>query len=555
MKIAPIQRALARRSERASRRASCTPGQHYDAALSQVFFDELRDRSARHHARGRLGQPRAADRRGHGRLRAGAARAGRPTWSWSSATSTRRWPARWWRPRWASPSRTSRPACAASTAACPRRSTASSPTRSPICCSPPRPRRSTNLRREGIAGRADPLRRQRDDRHAAGAPRRVRAALDGCRPATASASGEYAVLTLHRPSNVDEPQGFERLIERDLAHCRGRAGGLPGAPAHPPAVARSPRASALVAASRLRLLEPLGYLEFLGLMDERAAVLTDSGGAQEETTALGVPCLTLRENTERPVTVTHGTNRIVGSDPERIVAAWRDIHGAPRPAGRPPLWDGGAARRIVDVGRRAQLKPGGSVHPDAVTPMMTTRTAFVSGCWWTRCVCPPGCGRSSRDIEASAYCAHRARAQEACRRAPPAPLARRHLATAVAPRLISPIGDATPASSAPRMTPLPSLTPRPCCSTPSLLPVRVRETPLQRLPLGRRRRARPGGAASTSCCASASAPSRGRILEAATSRRVVVPPRRQSRQPRRAGRLLGSHERPADDRIGASGPQ
>ena len=84
-------------------------------------------------------------------------------------------------------------------------------------------------------------------------------------------------------------------------------------------------------------------------MDDSAAVLTDSGGAQEESTALGVPCLTLRENTERPVTVTSGTNRIVGSDPERIVAAWRDIQRNGRAPSRPPLWDGGAARRIVDV--------------------------------------------------------------------------------------------------------------------------------------------------------------------------------------------------------------
>ena len=78
-------------------------------------------------------------------------------------------------------------------------------------------------------------------------------------------------------------------------------------------------------------------------------MLTDSGGAQEESTALGVPCLTLRDNTERPVTVTDGTNRVVGSDPERIVTAWREINMLPRPDTRPPLWDGCAARRIVDV--------------------------------------------------------------------------------------------------------------------------------------------------------------------------------------------------------------
>ena len=123
-------------------------------------------------------------------------------------------------------------------------------------------------------------------------------------------------------------------------------------PVHPrtrPSVLRSARATALVSQSRLRLLEPLGYHEFIGLMEESAAVLTDSGGAQEESTALGVPCLTLRENTERPVTVTDGTNRVVGSNPERIVTAWREIHMRPRPDPRPPLWDGCAAGRIVDV--------------------------------------------------------------------------------------------------------------------------------------------------------------------------------------------------------------
>ncbi len=99
----------------------------------------------------------------------------------------------------------------------------------------------------------------------------------------------------------------------------------------------------------MRLLDPLGYLEFIDLMQRATVVLTDSGGIQEETTILGVPCLTLRENTERPVTVTHGTNRMVGTRPDAIVAGWREIKGHPCSPGAPPLWDGGAARRIVDV--------------------------------------------------------------------------------------------------------------------------------------------------------------------------------------------------------------
>ena len=161
--------------------------------------------------------------------------------------------------------------------------------------------------------------------------------------------GEYALLTLHRPVNVDEPQGFERLMSAIARIAQDVPVLFPVHPRTRPSVTRSARASALVSSERLRLLEPLGYHEFIGLMDESAAVLTDSGGAQEESTALGVPCLTLRENTERPVTVTAGTNRIVGSDPDRIVAAWREIQGAGRSSRRPPLWDGSAARRIVDV--------------------------------------------------------------------------------------------------------------------------------------------------------------------------------------------------------------
>jgi UDP-N-acetylglucosamine 2-epimerase (non-hydrolysing) len=104
-----------------------------------------------------------------------------------------------------------------------------------------------------------------------------------------------------------------------------------------------------VQSGALRLVDPLGYVEFLGLMEASRVVLTDSGGVQEETTILGVPCLTLRENTERPVTITHGTNHLVGRDPARIVEAWRQVVEEPREPRVPPLWDGGAARRIVDV--------------------------------------------------------------------------------------------------------------------------------------------------------------------------------------------------------------
>ena len=123
-------------------------------------------------------------------------------------------------------------------------------------------------------------------------------------------------------------------------------------PVHPrtrPMVARSVVAQQLVTNGSLRLVDPLGYLDFLGLMDGSRVVLTDSGGIQEETTILGVPCLTLRENTESPVTLTHGTNRLVGTDPARIIEGWRQIGASRPPQTAPPLWDGQAASRIVDV--------------------------------------------------------------------------------------------------------------------------------------------------------------------------------------------------------------
>jgi UDP-N-acetylglucosamine 2-epimerase (non-hydrolysing) len=164
-------------------------------------------------------------------------------------------------------------------------------------------------------------------------------------------AGGYAALTLHRPSNVDDREtlagifsALERIAER-----------LPVVfPVHPRTRARIEE-FAIEPSSRIRLVDPLGYLDFLKLYSESRIVLTDSGGIQEETTALGIPCLTLRENTERPVTVAEGTNRIVGSDPERIVAAAFDVlDGRVALEGRiPELWDGRAAARIVDALERA----------------------------------------------------------------------------------------------------------------------------------------------------------------------------------------------------------
>jgi UDP-N-acetylglucosamine 2-epimerase (non-hydrolysing) len=160
-------------------------------------------------------------------------------------------------------------------------------------------------------------------------------------------AGAYLVVTLHRPALVDGP-----LLEVAVAALRSVAEVLPVVfPVHPRTRARIVAAEmAPDGASAMRLLDPLGYLDFLALVAGAAGVLTDSGGIQEETTYLGVPCLTLRDNTERPVTVELGTNVLLGLAPERIQEAPELIARArERPARVPPLWDGCAAERIVDV--------------------------------------------------------------------------------------------------------------------------------------------------------------------------------------------------------------
>jgi UDP-N-acetylglucosamine 2-epimerase (non-hydrolysing) len=174
--------------------------------------------------------------------------------------------------------------------------------------------------------------------------------------ATASVSrlglepGRYAVLTLHRPSNVDEPSVLEGLLDA-LGTVQRE---LPVVfPVHPRTRRRFDEfglAARISAMPGLRLCDPLGYLEFLGLTSQARVVLTDSGGLQEETTALGIPCLTLRENTERPVTITEGTNVLVGSDPGRIVDGVAAVLAGRGKAGRiPALWDGSASHRVAEV--------------------------------------------------------------------------------------------------------------------------------------------------------------------------------------------------------------
>ena len=157
-------------------------------------------------------------------------------------------------------------------------------------------------------------------------------------------SGEYLLVTLHRPALVDGP-----LLSEAMASLAGVAAQIPVVfPVHPRT--RKMLAGAWDETPGLTLLDPVGYLDFLSLEADAGAVLTDSGGIQEETTYLGVPCFTLRDNTERPVTVRAGTNTLLGLDPARISEIPELIENFTAPqAGPPPLWDGEAAKRVIDV--------------------------------------------------------------------------------------------------------------------------------------------------------------------------------------------------------------
>jgi UDP-N-acetylglucosamine 2-epimerase (non-hydrolysing) len=166
-----------------------------------------------------------------------------------------------------------------------------------------------------------------------------------------SSASRYGVVTLHRPANVDDPARLAEIlgalteISRQMplyfsVHPRTRA---------------QLEASHLIPEGDIKMTGPLGYLDFLALMSHSSAVLTDSGGIQEETTALGIPCLTLRDNTERPITITKGTNVLAGTSRESILRAWTASRSAPKPHHAPDLWDGRAAERSVDAIREYLL--------------------------------------------------------------------------------------------------------------------------------------------------------------------------------------------------------
>jgi UDP-N-acetylglucosamine 2-epimerase (non-hydrolysing) len=172
----------------------------------------------------------------------------------------------------------------------------------------------------------------------------------------------YAVATLHRPSNVDDPVRLRQLADT----LKAVSARLPVIfPMHPRTRARL--AGRPLGGAQLLLCEPQPYVDFLSLLTGARLVLTDSGGIQEETTILRVPCLTLRENTERPVTIEHGTNRLIGTDPAAIAQAVEDVLGQPMPTNEPPpLWDGAAAHRIVaELERRFALQSSATIAQPA----------------------------------------------------------------------------------------------------------------------------------------------------------------------------------------------
>jgi len=168
-------------------------------------------------------------------------------------------------------------------------------------------------------------------------------------------SDEYALVTLHRPSNVDVKENFEKLlnafseVEQDLKIV------FPIHPRSRKMLSNFGLDEKIKSMKKLKLLDPIGYLDFMKLMHSAKLVLTDSGGIQEETTFFGIPCITLRENTERPVTIDVGTNILVGSDTDLVISeAKKVINGEAKKGQIPELWDGKAAERIVSIIEKAK---------------------------------------------------------------------------------------------------------------------------------------------------------------------------------------------------------
>jgi UDP-N-acetylglucosamine 2-epimerase (non-hydrolysing) len=156
---------------------------------------------------------------------------------------------------------------------------------------------------------------------------------------------EYIVMTLHRPANVDQEEGLKKLIEEIIDNSKGLQLVFP---VHPRTAKNLESIS--ISNPRLHLIEPLGYLEFNYLVKYAKAVITDSGGITEETTVMGIPCMTLRNNTERPETITTGTNELLGTDPKSIKPAFEKLlSGNWKKGSIPEKWDGKTADRIVEI--------------------------------------------------------------------------------------------------------------------------------------------------------------------------------------------------------------
>ncbi len=158
----------------------------------------------------------------------------------------------------------------------------------------------------------------------------------------------YGIATLHRPSNVDDPTTLANILESLLEVAKTLPLILPLHPRTQQNI-RKFNLQSLIESHTLTVIDPQGYLDFLCLLSNAKMVLSDSGGIQEEATVLGVPCLTLRENTERPITLTEGTNRLVGKDPANIIKAFERLKNSHGTHKIPPLWDGRAAERIAEV--------------------------------------------------------------------------------------------------------------------------------------------------------------------------------------------------------------
>jgi len=159
--------------------------------------------------------------------------------------------------------------------------------------------------------------------------------------------GEFVLVTMHRPSNVDDPAALAGICQ-SMAEISKSAPVV--FPVHPRTRNRIQQLNLELPNSSLRLIEPLGYLDFVALMNAAALVVTDSGGVQEETTYLGVPCLTVRPNTERPITLTEGTNRLVSNRCDDLITHARSaLPSQGRSPRRPEFWDGRSANRIVSV--------------------------------------------------------------------------------------------------------------------------------------------------------------------------------------------------------------